>query len=248
MSIRIIPLSEGVFTIGHDKFFVPFDDTIHELQHRPKGSLLVEIQPFLVQANGKNIIFDTGLGFKNEHGEMQLHVNLKKHHIEPLDIDMVILSHLHKDHAGGIYQTNQLAIKELSFPNATYLIGKKEFEEGMEKGFPSYQPEDFDMLKNSDRVEWLEDEGTIMNFIKYKMDGGHCPYHISFLIHTENQYVFYGGDNVPQHRQLITRFIAKYDMDGRRAMELRQEYATKGKEENWTFLFYHDVKIPFAAL
>lgn len=248
MSIQTIPLSEGIFTIGHDKVFVPFDVRIHELQHRPTGSLLVDIQPFLVQVNGKNIVLDTGLGFKNEDGEMQLHVNLRKQNIEPSEVDMVLLSHLHKDHAGGIYQTNQLGIKELSFPNAMYYIGKKEFAEGIEKGFPSYHTEDFEMLKNSNQVEWLEDEGNIMNFISYKMDGGHCPYHISFLIHSEKKFAFYGGDNVPQHRQLITRFIAKYDNDGRKAMELRQEYAKKGKEENWTFLFYHDVKIPFAAL
>ena len=39
MSITITPLSEGVFTIGHDKLFVPFDETLHELNHRPVGSL-----------------------------------------------------------------------------------------------------------------------------------------------------------------------------------------------------------------
>ncbi len=248
MPIHITPLSEGVFTIGHDKIFVPFDDSLHELNHRPTGSLLVDIQPFLIQTEGKNILFDTGLGYTLPNGELQIYSNLRHHNIEPNDIDMVILSHLHKDHAGGISHTNELGIKELCFPKATYYVGKREFEFGIEKGAPSYITEDFNMLKNSPQVEWLDDKGSIHGFISYEIDGGHCPYHTSFLVSSGDEKAFFGGDVAPQLKQLKTRYIAKYDFDGRRTMELRQQYAQKGKEENWVFLFYHDVKIPFSRL
>ena len=56
MNANIIPLSEGVFTIGGDKIFVPFDESKDVLEDRPIGSLLVEIQPFLVQINKFNIL------------------------------------------------------------------------------------------------------------------------------------------------------------------------------------------------
>jgi len=45
---------------------------------------------------------------------------------------------------------------------------------------------------------------------------------------------------------MLTRFVAKYDHDGKRAMELRQRWWELGKQEKWTFLFYHDIKSPFA--
>jgi len=45
--MKIIPLSEGTFTIDKTKLFVPFDEDVHDLQERPVGSLLVEIQPLL---------------------------------------------------------------------------------------------------------------------------------------------------------------------------------------------------------
>ncbi|HNF72169.1 MAG TPA: MBL fold metallo-hydrolase, partial [Chitinophagaceae bacterium] len=95
MSIRIIPLSEGIFTIGHDKIFIPFDPSIHHLEDRPVGSLLVEIQPFLLQIKNRNILLDTGLGYSLPGGELQLHANLRAHGFEPADIHMVFLSHLH---------------------------------------------------------------------------------------------------------------------------------------------------------
>jgi hypothetical protein len=40
-----------------------------------------------------------------------------------------------------------------------------------------------------------------------------------------------------------SRFVAKYDHDGKKAMELRQKWWQEGN--GWTFLFYHDIKTPF---
>jgi len=41
-----------------------------------------------------------------------------------------------------------------------------------------------------------------------------------------------------------TRFIAKYDHDGKKAMELRQKWWEIAADEHWKFLFYHDIKTP----
>jgi glyoxylase-like metal-dependent hydrolase (beta-lactamase superfamily II) len=248
MSIQIIPLSEGIFTIGHDKIFIPFDPQSDILTDRPTGSLLVEIQPFLVKAKGKNILFDTGLGYHLPNGDLQIHANLRQHGLEPADIHMVLMSHLHKDHAGGISYVNPLEIRELSFPNAQYYVSRQEFDFALTQGKKSYIPDDFELLKNCQQIEWLEAEGQIHNHIRYQTDGGHCPYHMSFLLHSESESIFFGGDVAPQLRQLKTRYVAKYDYDGKVAMEKRQEYARRGMAENWTFLFYHDVKTPYSRL
>ncbi len=247
--IKIFPLSEGVFTIGHDRIFVPFDIHKNNLNERPTGSLLVEVQPFLLQYKNKNYLLDTGLGFKNQKGELQIFENLQKHHLTPNDIDYVILSHLHKDHAGGITIKNEQHIERLAFPNARYFINKNEFEFAMQKGYPSYHIEDFELLKNDSRTEWLSTEGSIYQFITYQENGGHCPHHTTFLFTDEqNEKVFFGGDVAPQLRQMKTKYIAKYDYDGKRSMELRQQFAAIGKEEKWQFLFYHDITNPIGSL
>ena len=248
MSITIFPLSEGDFTIGHDKIFHPFDEKNDILNERPIGSLLVEIQPFLLKIDNEYILLDTGLGFKMPDGTLQIHHNLEKIGISPLQINKVILSHLHKDHAGGICYHNNLNINTLSFPNASYYVSKKEFEYAMEKGAPSYVIEDFDILKNNQQVEWLSEKGNINNVISYEEDGGHCPHHTSFLIQKEDEKIFFGGDVAPQLKQLKIKYIAKYDFDGKHSMLKRQEYAEKGKAAHWQFLFYHDVKEPKAFL
>jgi hypothetical protein len=57
--------------------------------------------------------------------------------------------------------------------------------------------------------------------------------------------VFFGGDDAPQLNQMRSRFVAKYDFDGKKCMELRHRWWQQGSAEGWTFLFYHDVTHPF---
>ena len=108
--MKIIPLSEGSFTIDKTKLFVPFNKEQDNLQSRPVGSLLVEIQPFLVITDKDILLLDTGLGFMND-GELQLHQHLKSAGILPGQVTKVLMSHLHKDHAGGISFKDKLTGK-----------------------------------------------------------------------------------------------------------------------------------------
>src|SRR5438045_2412520 len=178
--MKIIPLSEGSFTIDKTKLFIPFNETTDNLQHRPVGSLLVEIQPFVVITSKDILLLDTGLGFNDSaNGKMQIHANLQKQGIQPEDVTKVLMSHLHKDHAGGVSRENDH--NHLSFPNATYYIQKREFDFAMEKGFPSYVTEDLVALGNSKQVELLNnDEGYINEYIHYQVTGAHCPFHQVF--------------------------------------------------------------------
>ena len=74
--MQIIPLSEGSFTIDQSKVFVPFNTNTEVLQNRPTGSILVEIQPFVVVTSNDVILIDTGLGYAGTNGELQIHQNL----------------------------------------------------------------------------------------------------------------------------------------------------------------------------
>ncbi len=241
--MTIHPLSEGSFTIDKTKLFVPFDAKADDLQARSVGSLLVEVQPFVVITSKDILLLDTGLGFSDSAGQMQLHKNLAEAGINPGDITKVLMSHLHKDHAGGVSLDKDR--HQLSFPTATYYVQEREFEFAVEKGLPSFIPGELEVLKNAKQVVWLkEDEGTIDDYIQYKVTGAHSPFHQAFWIKENDETVFFGADDAPQLNQMKHRYIAKYDFDGKKAMELRKQWWEQGENEKWTFLFYHDVKNP----
>jgi len=241
--MKITPLSEGSFTVDQTKLFMPFDDVTDNLQKRSTGSLLVEIQPFAVVASKDILLLDTGLGFSDKEKQMQIHGNLAKEGINSSDITKVLLSHLHKDHAGGVSENSDHS--KLSFPNAIYYVQERELNFAFEKGFPSFITEDLTALKNSEQVVLLkEDRGTIDNYIHYEVTAAHSPYHQVFWIKENNEIIFFGGDDAPQLQQMKHRYAAKYDFDGKKAMELRREWWERGEKEKWTFLFYHDIKTP----
>lgn len=243
--MKIIPLSEGSFTIDATKKFVPFDIQKDDLQQRPSGSLLVEIQPFAIITAKDIIVIDTGLGFNNPDGTLQIHQNLLNNGIGPLEVTKVLLSHLHKDHAGGIYKRDEiLKQKFLSFPNAIYYVHANEIEFAFQKGAPSYHIEDFEGLQHNEQVVLLQGDGKIDDYISYQLTGAHSKYHQVFWIEEDGQKIFYGGDVAPQLQQMKNKFIAKYDLDGRKSMELRKQWWQQAEVENWTLLFYHDIKTP----
>jgi glyoxylase-like metal-dependent hydrolase (beta-lactamase superfamily II) len=272
--MQIIPLSEGAFTIDKTKRFVPFDTEKDDLQSRPVGSLLVEVQPFAIVTSDDILVIDTGLGYEKD-GVLQIHRNLLDAGIDPAKVTKVLMSHLHKDHAGGIcgdrsgtraigaaaagiagtpgttsaagspaIGASAGATRGLSFPNATYYVQRRELEYAFEKGPTSYIPAELEILKTSPQVSFLDRDGIIDGYIKYEITGAHCPWHQVFWIVDGGETAFFGGDVAPQLQQMKSRFVAKYDYDGKKAMELRQEWWEKGQREGWTFLFYHDVKTP----
>jgi glyoxylase-like metal-dependent hydrolase (beta-lactamase superfamily II) len=236
--MQIVPLSEGAFTIDKTKLFVPFDTGSDDLQERPVGSLLVEIQPFAVITTDDIIVIDTGLGFR-KGDQLQIHANLLNAGIQPGKVTKVLLSHLHKDHAGGVCPDGRM-----SFPNAHYYVQRRELDYAYEKGPTSYLTAELGCLNTSPQVIFLDGDGVLDGYIRYRVTGAHCPWHQAFWIVDGGETVFFGGDVAPTLQQMKSRFVAKYDYDGKRAMELRQEWWEQGRAQDWTFLFYHDVKAP----
>jgi glyoxylase-like metal-dependent hydrolase (beta-lactamase superfamily II) len=242
--MRIIPLSEGSFTIDQGKEFIPFDTSSDQLADRSRGSLLVEIQPFVVVTEEDVILLDAGLGFADASGILQIHRHLVDHGLNPMDVTKVLMSHLHKDHAGGLSMRDVSGHRIPAFPMATYHVQQLEFEAAMKGESSSYRPDSLAFLSDSDRLVLHAGDGWIGSNIRYELSGGHSPHHQVFWIETDGEKIFFGGDEAPQLHQMRHRFMAKYDADGRRAMMLRQAWWEQGVAEGWTFLFYHDLKSP----
>jgi len=245
-SMRIYPLSEGSFSIDHTKVFVPFDSSNQAFYHRPKGSILLEVQPFVVITEKDIILLDTGLGYTNHEGVLQLHANLMSLGINPSTVTKVFLSHLHKDHAGAIsyiHPTHQE--RYISFPYAKYYVQKREYDEVMEKSSDLNLLAQIEPLTNFSGVQWLtEEKGVIDDILHYQITGGHSQYHQVAWLKENGETIFFGADVAPQLQQMKSKFVAKYDLDGKKCMEYRQKWWQEGAIEQWTFAFYHDIQHP----
>lgn len=237
MSLQVYTLHEGSYSVDITKKFIPFDPAKDNPKDRP-ASLFIHVQPFLVKLKNSLVLLDTGLGYSDENGTLHLHNHIRKAGFEPSDVNMVLMSHLHFDHSGGMvhHYNNQM---ELSFPEATYVIQRGEWESAFTSSSSSYHTEIFEFLQRNAQIMLVEGSGKLTDEIYYQLTGAHCPYHQVFLIDDGEEKVFFGGDVLPEPEELIRKFIAKYDFDGRKAMELRDEFGKQAVAERWKCLFYH---------
>jgi glyoxylase-like metal-dependent hydrolase (beta-lactamase superfamily II) len=235
--MKIFPLNEGSYSVDATKKFIPFNPLTDNFRERP-GSIFIHVNPFLVQTATDLILFDTGLGYKDTRDELFLHQHIRNAGFEPEDVSLVLMSHLHYDHSGGlvIERNGQL---QPSFPQAEHVIQKNEWNKAITGNSSSYHKEIFDALRDNVNITFVEGDGTLKPGIRYELSGGHCPFHQVFWIESEGKKCFFGGDELPEPEQLIRKFVAKYDFDGRKSMQLREEYGKKAAEEGWTCLFYH---------
>ncbi|MBA3648974.1 MAG: MBL fold metallo-hydrolase [Chitinophagales bacterium] len=243
----VIPLPEGSYTVNASKEFVQYDSDKDNLKDRA-ASLLVDIVPFLIATSQDLIVVDPGLGLLNSKGEYHIQENIAMHGHSVDDVSIVLLSHLHKDHAGGISYGRENAFN-LMFPKAKYYCQEKEMEYAFtKKNSPSFLPDRLHYLKRTSNLELINGNGKIGNDIQYEISGGHTPFHQVFLIESDQQKLFFGGDVLPQPSQLQRKFIAKYDYDGKAASAKRIEYGNRAFAENWICLFFHSATISMARV
>jgi glyoxylase-like metal-dependent hydrolase (beta-lactamase superfamily II) len=84
--------------------------------------------------------------------------------------------------------------------------------------------------------------------IRFEVSGGHTEFHQVFMIEESGETLFFGGDVVPEPEQLIRKFMAKYDFNPRKTMELREAYGKQAAEANWTCLYYHAKSKPYSKV
>lgn len=140
---------------------------------------------------GRNLLFEAGVGaffepkLRERYGVLEpSHVlleSLGKVGLTDADVDAVILSHLHFDHAGGVlaaYQEGQPA--RLLFPRATFYVGKEQWERAKNphaRDRASYVPELNALLEASGRLRLVGADGAsdLAPLVTFRFSHGHTP-------------------------------------------------------------------------
>jgi len=246
-----LAISDGDFAIPHDEIFADVAvSRVEQLlrKHNIKpGGVPIEATCLLVKTGKKLVLLDTGFGPAFEPSVGKLMENLQAEGIKPTDIDIVILSHGHLDHAGG----NTDAKGKLAFPNARFIMSKKEWdfwswEPNMallrEDGFKQAQIKSVhkNLLPIHDRVDAVDYETEILPGIKTIAAPGHTPGQMALALSS-------GGE------QLLCIFdIAHYifeleqpdwyfsgDIDPEQAVRSRRQVLNRAATENTLVMAGH---------
>ncbi len=183
----------------------------------------------LVQEAGRKILFETGIGaffepklaerFGIQEKEHILLENLSQLGLSHEEIDLVVLSHLHFDHAGGLlspYEEGKEA--ELLFPKATFIVGQEAWQRALKphsRDRASFIPRLQELLEASGRLEIVEGEEsrTLGAGYRFHRSSGHTPGMLLTEIDTADGPIVFAGDlipGVPWVRKAITMGYDRY--------------------------------------
>ncbi len=236
--MNITVLKEGNFSVTKNKIFTLLNGRVDT------PDLKMAVQPFVVSHGGEHTLLDAGLGWM-ENGGLKTHLLLKQANISVQQLTQILISHLHKDHIGGLVSDNN-GILSLNFPAVKTYIQRREFDFAIaQTSNPSYEIDKLHFIAEQKNIVWLDsDEGDLTNGVSFKVTGGHSPFHQAFWIRDNAETVFYGADNLPQRSYIDYQLAYKTDYDGKKALAVRQQWIEQANEEQWKVLLYHDMKEP----
>jgi glyoxylase-like metal-dependent hydrolase (beta-lactamase superfamily II) len=161
----------------------------------------------------------------------------------PGDVDVVIDTHLHFDHAGGNTYVDEDGRVHLSFPNARYTVQRGEWEWAHvrnERISASYLPPNFDPVEAAGRYDFVDGEVEVVPGVSVLPTPGHTPHHQSVILRSENRTACFLADLVPTAAHLPLPWIMGYDVEPLITLETKRTVLARAKRENWLLIFEHD--------
>jgi glyoxylase-like metal-dependent hydrolase (beta-lactamase superfamily II) len=204
----------------------------------------------LIRSGGKNVLVDTGVGTKHSqkaraifHMRAGLLVpNLARVGLAPADIDLVVLTHLHFDHAGGCTRRDRTGVLEPVFPKATYLVQRRDWQEATqtnERTRPAYLPEDFLPLQATQQLELLDGDSELLPGLWARRTGGHTAGHQLVYLESAGERAACLGDVLPMPQHLPVHYMTAFDMYPLETLDAKRRWLSQAEQENWLLVFGH---------
>ena len=206
----------------------------------------------LIQAHGKNVLVDTGLGDKEDakfHSLFavermpSLRDSLQRHGLTHDDIHLVINTHLHFDHAGGNTARNGNGLLQSAFPKATYYVQQGEYDDAVaanERTRASYRRNNFSPVAQLNQWEFLRGDTELLPGITTMVTAGPTPFHQSVKVESEGRIAFFLGDLIPTVSHLPLPYIMGYDLDPMQTLDTKRWVLDRAFAEDWLLIFEHD--------
>lgn len=218
--------------------------------------LLVETAAALVlidngAGNKENEKFKDIYGIQNEGAPTQLEDALKAAGFKPDDVDIVIDTHLHFDHAGGNTLVDAEGQINLAFPRADYVVQRGEFEwahRRNERIQASYLPHNFDPVNDAGRFRFVDGAAEIVPGVSVLPTPGHTPHHQSVIVRSEDEAACFLADVIPTSAHLPLPWIMGYDVEPLVTLESKRSLLAQARQEQWLLVFEHDPVVGWGFL
>ncbi len=222
--VEIMHLSDGMLEFDLCNFFptIPSEDwTQYESHLTQEHKVRFNLGSYLIRSSGRTILVDTGLGPRPADtpdvpwGELLR--SFQASGVRPEDVDMVVMTHLHRDHVGwNVLREGQRYVP--TFPNARYWMSRTDWDTSHQ---PDVQPQRYPNaptcvwpLEELGLIEFMHGEHSLTRELTAVPTPGHTPGHVSILITSQGQRALVLGDAAHNPAQIEEPdWVSRADMD-----------------------------------
>lgn len=211
----------------------------------------------LIRHGGRVIVCETGMGTKlDEKRARQYGVwepdgllrSLTQLGVRPDEVDLVVTTHLHWDHAGGFTRRGPGGTVELTFPRARHVVQRVEWDFALAPDVRSragYLEEDFVPVAEAGLLELVDGDAEVLPGLVVRRTGGHTPGHQLLIVRaSEDLACAVTGDLVALRPNLRVPWVPAADLDVLRTIEEKTRLLEEASRHRWLLLLGHEVDQP----
>ena len=261
-AITVDVLNDGFFRTDGGAMFGVVPKTMWERKLKPddRNRVLMALRCLLLRVDGRTILIDTGLGDKLRPKDIEvfgierkvgLLGELAALGVAPEQVDVVVDTHLHFDHAGG---NTRLVGGDIAptFPRAKYWVQRGEWEDAMhpnERTRSTYLRENLEPIRESGQLQLFDGPTEIARGISWVMAPGHTPFHTCVLIECGRESILFTVDVCPfaAHLERLA-WVPGVDLEPLVAMETKRRVIADVIAKNRLVIFDHDPQVMSARL
>ncbi len=259
--IEVRPIHAGTFWLDGGSMFGVVPKTMWEKRMVPdeKNRLAFAANSLLLRASGKTVLIETGNGTKWDAKLRNIYrfsdgdpltESLAKAGVKPEEIELVINTHLHFDHAGG---NTRLADGRAvpAFPNARYIVQKAELDHAMqptERDRASYYAHDIVPITEAGQWQLVDGAAELLPGISVVKIPGHNLNIQGVQIKGGGKKLMYVSDLIPTRHHLPLPWIIAYDLYPLTTLETKRKWIGEFVKDGWIVVFGHDPDFPAGTL
>ncbi len=252
-NLELISLSDGFFRLDGGAMFGVVPRTLWEKRLPPDDTNRIPLgmRPLIVRGE-KTLLIDAGCGDKMDAKSAAIYGLDRSYHLDhalaeaglsPEDIDIVVASHLHFDHAGGFTSLAADGSIVPRFPKARYLAHRGEWHDAThphERNRASYLQENFVPLEAAGVLTLVDEGAEIMPGVRFRWSGGHTPHHQVVTIESGGRTAVFTADMYPTTVHVPDPWIMGYDLHPMDTLAFKRAFAKEAVEREYLLFFEHE--------